>query len=55
MSARAMHAGQAAVDYLLLTALVAIAFGIALDGPLARLVRALFDQYQRFTWAIAQP
>jgi hypothetical protein len=48
-------AGQAATDYLLVVALVAVALSIGQGGPVAQLARALGEHYQRFTWAIAQP
>jgi hypothetical protein len=47
--------GQAAVDYLLVVALVAVALSVGDNGPVAQLARALGEHYQRFSWAMAQP
>ena len=56
MSARRLiQRGQAAVDYLLVAALVAIAFGLGRDGAVGRLVVAIAEHYRRFTWAISLP
>ena len=42
-------------DYLLVVALVGLAFGLGADGPLMQLIDAIAAHHQRFTWAIAQP
>jgi Flp pilus assembly pilin Flp len=47
--------GQAAVDYLLVVALVALALGTGAQDPLRQLVAAIAERYSRFTWAIALP
>jgi hypothetical protein len=47
--------GQAAVDYLLVLALVALAFGLGADGPIQDVVAAIAEHYRRFTWSIALP
>jgi hypothetical protein len=47
--------GQAAVDYLLVVALVALALGIGADGPVGQLLAAVAERYQRFTWSISLP
>jgi hypothetical protein len=52
---RRRSAGQAATDYLLVVALVAVALSVGQDGPVAQLARAFNDHYQRFSWAMAQP
>jgi len=52
---RSLCAGQAAVDYLLVLALVALALSIGADSPIQRLVEAIAEHYRRFTWAISLP
>jgi hypothetical protein len=47
--------GQAAVDYLLVLVLIALAFGLGADSPVQRLVEAIAEHYRRFTWAISLP
>ncbi len=53
--ARARLGGQAAVDYLLVLALVALALSLGADSPVHRLVEAIADHYRRFTWSISLP
>jgi hypothetical protein len=48
-------AGQAATDYLMVVALVAVVFSVGEDGPISQVVRAFGDYYQRFSWSMAQP
>jgi len=47
--------GQAATDYLLVLALVALALSLGAEGPVRQLVAAVAEHYRRFTWAISQP
>jgi len=47
--------GHAAVDYLLVVALVAIAFALGRDGAIEPLLGAIAEHYRRFTWALALP
>jgi len=47
--------GQAATDYLLVLALVALVMSLGAQGPVNELVAAVADHYRRFTWAISQP
>jgi hypothetical protein len=47
--------GQAATDYLLVLALVALAMSLGAQGPVNKLVAAVAEHYRRFTWAISQP
>lgn len=47
--------GQAAVDYLLVAALVALAIGLGADDGIGRLVAAVAEHYRRFTFAISLP
>jgi len=47
--------GQAATDYLLVLALVALAMSLGAQGPVNELVSAVAEHYRRFTWAISQP
>jgi hypothetical protein len=47
--------GQAAVDYLLVVALVAIALGTGARSPVRQLVAAIAEHYGRFTWSISLP
>jgi hypothetical protein len=47
--------GQAAVDYLLVLALVALALSIGADSSVQRVVEAVAEHYRRFTWAISLP
>lgn len=53
--ARRRSRGQAAVEYLLVAAAVALAFGLGADAPLLRLLAALADRHARFTWEISLP
>lgn len=52
---RSVTQGQAAVEMLVLIALVALALSIGVDGPVHRLVDALAERYARFTWSISLP
>jgi hypothetical protein len=52
---RSSSIGQAATDYLLVLALVALAMSLGAQGPVNDLVAAVAEHYQRFTWAISQP
>ena len=52
---RSSSTGQAATDYLLVLALVAIAMSLGAQGPVNELVAAVAEHYRRFTWAISQP
>lgn len=47
--------GQSSSEYLLITALVAIAMALGSPSPLARLLDAVSSQYARFTYAISLP
>jgi len=47
--------GQAATDYLLVLALVALAMSLGAQEPVNELVAAVAEHYRRFTWAISQP
>ncbi len=47
--------GQAATDYLLVLALVAVALGVGADAPVLQLVEAIAERYARFTWSISLP
>lgn len=47
--------GQAATEYLLAVALLALALGFATDGPLQRLLDAIAAHHARFTWSISLP
>jgi len=55
MALRSPSTGQAATDYLLVLALVAIAMSLGAQGPVNELVAAVAEHYRRFTWAISQP
>lgn len=56
MSGPCMRArGQAATDYLLVLALVAVALSVGADSPVLRLVAAIADRYARFTWSVSLP
>ncbi len=52
---RSSSMGQAATDYLLVLALVALAMSLGAQGPVNELVSAVAEHYRRFTWAISQP
>jgi len=52
---RSSSTGQAATDYLLVLALVALAMSLGAQGPVNELVAAVAEHYRRFTWAISQP
>ena len=52
---RSSSTGQAATDYLLVLALVALAMSLGAQGPVNDLVAAVAEHYRRFTWAISQP
>ena len=52
---RSSSMGQAATDYLLVLALVALAMSLGAQGPVNDLVAAVAERYRRFTWAISQP
>jgi hypothetical protein len=52
---RSSSMGQAATDYLLVLALVALAMSLGAQGPVNELVAAVAEHYRRFTWAISQP
>jgi len=52
---RSSWMGQAATDYLLVLALVALALSLGAEGPVRQLVAAVAEHYRRFTWAISQP
>lgn len=54
-TARSCLRGQAAVDYLLMLALVALALSLGADSPVQRLVEAIAEHYRRFTWSISLP
>ena len=55
MNATRRHGGQAAVDCLLVAALVALAFSLGRDGPLMQVVDAIAAHHARFTWSISLP
>jgi hypothetical protein len=52
---RCVIRGQAAVDYVLLLALVGLALGLGAESPVQQLVAAIDEHYRRFTWAISLP
>jgi len=52
---RSSSMGQAATDYLLVLALVALAMSLGAQGPVNDLVATVAEHYRRFTWAISQP
>jgi hypothetical protein len=52
---RSSWKGQAATDYLLVLAFVALAMSLGAQGPVNDLVAAVAEHYRRFTWAISQP
>lgn len=52
---RSSSTGQAATDYLLVLALIALAMSLGAQGPVNELVAAVAEHYRRFTWAISQP
>jgi hypothetical protein len=54
-TARSCLGGQAAVDYLLVLALVALALSLGADSPVQRFVEAIAEHYRRFTWSISLP
>lgn len=54
-TARSGLGGQAAVDYLLVLALVALALSLGADSPVQRLLEAIAEHYRRFTWSISLP
>ena len=54
-TARSCLGGQAAVDDLLVLALVALALSLGADSPVQRLVEAIAEHYRRFTWSISLP
>ena len=47
--------GQAATDYLLVLALVAVALGLGADAPVQRLLEAIAERHARFTWSVSLP
>jgi hypothetical protein len=53
--ARSCLGGQAAIDYLLVLALVSLALSLGADSPVQRLVEAIAEHYRRFTWSISLP
>jgi Flp pilus assembly pilin Flp len=52
---RGTQRGQAATEYLLLLALVAVVLGIGADAPVMQLVEAIATRYQRFVGAVSLP
>ncbi|MFT3804533.1 MAG: hypothetical protein QM766_25380 [Burkholderiaceae bacterium] len=48
-------AGQASVEYLIAVALLSIVLMVGEDSPLDRLMAAIGEQYQRFSYAISRP
>ena len=48
-------AGQAAVEYLVVVALLALALAVGPNSPLEQLFRALGSSYAAFTHAISRP
>ncbi len=49
------EAGQAVTEHLLIIALIAIAIALGSASPLEQLARALFDHYERLTYAVSLP
>lgn len=47
--------GQAATEYLLVMVLVALVLAGSTQGPIADLIKALVNRFQRFTWSISMP
>lgn len=52
---RARPAGQAAIEYLIVVALLALALTIGPQSPLEQLFRAVADRYERFSYALSRP
>ena len=52
---RAHPAGQAAIEYLIVVALLALALTIGPQSPLEQLFRAVADRYERFSYALSRP
>jgi hypothetical protein len=55
LTSRPAVLGQAAVDYVLVLALVGVALSVGADSPVQQLVAAIAEHYRRFTWAISLP
>jgi hypothetical protein len=47
--------GQAATDYVLACALLALAWSLGAGEPLNQLLTSIGQRYQRLTWSMAQP
>ena len=52
---RALIAGQAAVEYLIVVALLSLALAVGPNSPLEQLFRALGSTYAAFTHAVSRP
>jgi Flp pilus assembly pilin Flp len=52
---RTRHTGQAAVEYLVVVSLLAVALLGGERGVAGRIASAIGEQYQRFSWSVAQP
>ncbi len=52
---RSSQAGHAALETLLVLALLAIVFIPGADSPIRQLINAIASHHQRFTWAISLP
>jgi Flp pilus assembly pilin Flp len=50
-----MCRGNVAVEYAVVVALVSVALFSGRPAVIERVVGALSDHYQRFTWALSQP
>jgi len=50
-----LQTGHAALETLLVVALLAIVFIPGAGAPIRRLISAIATHYQRFTWAISLP
>jgi Flp pilus assembly pilin Flp len=48
-------AGQSAIEYLLVLALIAVVFILGEGSVLSQLTQSLDARYQRYTWALSQP
>ena len=49
------QAGHAALETVLVLALLAIVFIPGADSPIRQLINAIASHHQRFTWAISLP
>jgi Flp pilus assembly pilin Flp len=52
---RGRDPGQAAIEYLLVVALIGVALLGGERSAVSRVVASLGEHYQRFSWSVAQP